>query len=343
MAAESYTLHELSCIAMGARGATGAAASTSAMTSTACSRRLVLARRSSGSAIPTIRPGPSYARRGRDHAERTPPRIAVVIDGAYAEYADDPEYGDGLSSSGAGYPERDRAAHACRRPMASPVCGSASRRLMPRICVMLDRLREPFNMSRVATAAGPAALADLEWLRHCQGLNRRGRDFLSGEFARLGFDVVPSQANFILVDVKQDANALFERLHGSRHHRPPGEWVGVRLTYPRDCWYRGAEQAPRRRTREPPRYGAGSRRARVSCRASASGLNLLHVAQATMPGPTRRGMMADSPDQRRWPGASSRRPPALSRRVLRRHRLRPAAVRLGPGRRGSAHRCTRRR
>ena len=55
-------------------------------------------------------------------------------------------------------------------------------------------------------------MTDFEWLRHCQRLNAEGRDFLSDAFVRLGFDVVPSQSNFILVDVKQDATALFERL-----------------------------------------------------------------------------------------------------------------------------------
>jgi histidinol-phosphate aminotransferase len=82
----------------------------------------------------------------------------------------------------------------------------------PTVCRMLDRLREPFNLSRAATAAGPAAVTDFEWLHHCQRLNAEGRDFLTAAFARLGFDVVPSQSNFILVDVKQDARALFERL-----------------------------------------------------------------------------------------------------------------------------------
>lgn len=32
------------------------------------------------------------------------------------------------------------------------------------------------------------------------------------ELTRLGFDPVASQTNFVLVDVKQDADAVFERL-----------------------------------------------------------------------------------------------------------------------------------
>jgi histidinol-phosphate aminotransferase len=55
-------------------------------------------------------------------------------------------------------------------------------------------------------------VTDFEWLRHCQRLNAEGREYLTDAFTRLGFDVVPSQSNFILVDVKQDARALFQRL-----------------------------------------------------------------------------------------------------------------------------------
>ena len=142
---------------------------------------------------------------------KLPPRVAVVIDGAYAEYVDDADYGDGLELVRRGHP------NVIALRTMSKAYGLAGLRIGfaaadQGICTMLDRLREPFNLSRVATAAGPAALADTEWLRHCQDLNREGRGFLTREFIRLGFDVVPSQANFILVDVKTDADALFAQL-----------------------------------------------------------------------------------------------------------------------------------
>ena len=138
-------------------------------------------------------------------------RVAVVIDGAYAEYVDEAGYGDGLELVRRGHP------NVIALRTMSKAYGLAGLRIGfaaadEGICTMLDRLREPFNLSRVATAAGPAALADTEWLRHCQDMNREGRGFLTNEFTRLGFDVVPSQANFILVDVKRDADAVFAQL-----------------------------------------------------------------------------------------------------------------------------------
>ena len=143
--------------------------------------------------------------------DRIPVTVAVVMDGAYAEYADDPSYGDGLE-----FVRRGHANVIALRTL-SKAYGLAGLRVgfaaaAPAVCRMLDRLREPFNLSRLATAAGPAAVTDYDWLRHCQRLNAEGRAFLNESFSRLGFDVVPSQSNFILVDVHQDARSLFERL-----------------------------------------------------------------------------------------------------------------------------------
>lgn len=143
--------------------------------------------------------------------DRIPVTVALVMDGAYAEFADDPDYGDGLEFVRRGHP------NVIALRTLSKVYGLAGLRVgflaaSPTVCRMLDRLREPFNLSRCGTAAGPAAVTDVEWLQHCQRLTAEGREYLSAAFTRLGFDVVPSQSNFILVDVKQSSKALFQRL-----------------------------------------------------------------------------------------------------------------------------------
>lgn len=211
VAAESYALHEFSCIAMGAEvrrvPLRDFRYDVDGMLAAVGPRTKIVWLCNPNNPTGTI----LTLAQIENMLSELPARVAVVVDGAYAEYADDPEYGDGLSFVRRGYP------NVIALRTMSKVYGLAGLRIgyaaaAAEICVMLDRLREPFNMSRVATAAGPAALADVEWLRHCQDLNRRGRDFLSEEFVRLGFDVVPSQANFILVDVKRDATTVFQRL-----------------------------------------------------------------------------------------------------------------------------------
>ena len=91
-------------------------------------------------------------------------------------------------------------------------CDSVMASQQPRYDELLDTIKEPFNLNRLSLVAGPAALADGEWVASCVEQNRRGRDHLTVELTSLGLDVVASQANFVLFDARQDADALFERL-----------------------------------------------------------------------------------------------------------------------------------
>lgn len=140
-----------------------------------------------------------------------PATVAVVVDGAYAEYVDDPDYGDAIALVKRGYP------NVIALRTLSKAYGLAGLRIgylvaNPLVCNFLDRLREPFNMSRAATAAGPVALHDQAWLRKCQEANRAGRTYLTEELTRLGFDVVPSETNFVLVGVPGGARELYQSL-----------------------------------------------------------------------------------------------------------------------------------
>jgi len=63
----------------------------------------------------------------------------------------------------------------------------------------LLKVKLPFEPSSVAQAAGIGALADREFLHHSLELNARGLKFFSAAFAGLGFTVVPSDANFVML------------------------------------------------------------------------------------------------------------------------------------------------
>jgi histidinol-phosphate aminotransferase len=211
VATESYALHGLSCVAMAATVRSvplrGYRYDVDAMVAQVNERTKILWLCNPNNPTATIITRDEMD----DLLTRVPEAVAVVVDGAYAEYADDPEYGDGIALVREGRP------NVIALRTMSKAYGLAGLRIgyaaaHPEVCRMLDRLREPFNMSRVATAAGPAALADVEWLCRCQRLNCAGRDYLTREFERLGFDVVPSQANFILVDVKRSGDELFAQL-----------------------------------------------------------------------------------------------------------------------------------
>ncbi|MCD6732896.1 MAG: histidinol-phosphate transaminase [Burkholderiaceae bacterium] len=76
---------------------------------------------------------------------------------------------------------------------------------------LMNRVRQPFNVSTVAQAAAIAALDDADFLQRSYELNRQGLARLQSAFARMGFEYVPSHGNFVLVRVG-DAGAVFEGL-----------------------------------------------------------------------------------------------------------------------------------
>ncbi len=143
--------------------------------------------------------------------DAAPVTTAIVIDQAYCEFVDDLACADPLDFLARGH----RNVIALRSfsksyALAGVRLGYAV--ADPVVCQMLDRISEPFFVSRTACAAGLAALGDEEWLRESTSTVREGREFLSRELAALGWDVVPSQGNFILADTHRDGRALFHAL-----------------------------------------------------------------------------------------------------------------------------------
>ena len=140
-----------------------------------------------------------------------PETVAVVVDQAYGEFVDDPDYAEGVSLVREGHRNLivlktfSKAYALAGLRLGYAVADEA-------VCRMLDRIEEPFFLNRAATAAGPAALADTAWLQRTLTAVRQGRDYLQRELIQLGCDVVPSQANFVFVDVGVSGRDLFERL-----------------------------------------------------------------------------------------------------------------------------------
>ncbi len=142
--------------------------------------------------------------------ERIPPDVLVVLDEAYAEWADDP-----------GFP--DAVALLRRHPNLvvlrtfSKIYGLAGLRVgyaiaAPEIVGSLDQVREPFPVDRLAQAAAEAVLDDEPYVRASFENNRRGKAFLAQAFAGLGLRHLPSQANFLLVDLGTPAAEAADRL-----------------------------------------------------------------------------------------------------------------------------------
>jgi histidinol-phosphate aminotransferase len=139
-----------------------------------------------------------------------PPEVIIVMDEAYFEYADAPDYPDSLELRKL----RERLV-VCRT--FSKIYGLASLRVgyavaSPTIIDYMNRVRAPFNVSALAQAAATAALDDAAHVQTARALNIEQRRRLTEALTALGLTVAPSQANFVLVDVKRPARAVYEAL-----------------------------------------------------------------------------------------------------------------------------------
>lgn len=139
-----------------------------------------------------------------------PPDVLLVLDEAYFEYADDPEYPDGVR-----WVREGRQVAVLRT--FSKVYGLAGLRVgygvaAPEVVEAVDIVREPFNSNVPGQAAALAALEDEAHVRRTLELVRSERERLAGALRERGHLVLPSLANFLFVDVRRDAAAVYRDL-----------------------------------------------------------------------------------------------------------------------------------
>ncbi|HHO59980.1 MAG TPA: aminotransferase class I/II-fold pyridoxal phosphate-dependent enzyme, partial [Thiotrichales bacterium] len=82
----------------------------------------------------------------------------------------------------------------------------------PDIADVLNRVRQPFNTNLLAQTAAQASLADTAHVEKSIAMNNAGKKLLASAFASMGLPTLPTMGNFISVNVKQDGQALYQRL-----------------------------------------------------------------------------------------------------------------------------------
>ena len=96
----------------------------------------------------------------------------------------------------------------------------------PELLAAMNRLKTPFNTSGVAQAAALAAMNDREHVRRCIETNAVERKRLSEGLAKLGLHPVPSEANFVFINVGEHAPRLCEELLHLGVIVRPLAWMG---------------------------------------------------------------------------------------------------------------------
>jgi histidinol-phosphate aminotransferase len=130
--------------------------------------------------------------------DEAPPDVLVVMDEAYAEYADPEPEGPAIL--------REGRARLCVLRTFSKVYGLAALRVgyalaSPEIADGLDRVRPIFNVNQPAQEAALASLHEEHAIAGRVEHARRARAMLAEALAAAGLDPEPSQTNFVYAEV----------------------------------------------------------------------------------------------------------------------------------------------
>lgn len=123
-----------------------------------------------------------------------PPQGILVLDEAYGDFADQPHRAELLRRPGA---ERVIITRSFSKSfsLAGLRLGFAIAR--PELISGMIKVKDSYNCDTLSLAGGLAAISDLATMEQNVAAVRRTRERLAAGLAKLGFDVVPSQANFV--------------------------------------------------------------------------------------------------------------------------------------------------
>ncbi|PSL48459.1 histidinol-phosphate aminotransferase [Salsuginibacillus halophilus] len=156
--------------------------------------------------------------------ERVPKDVMVILDEAYYEFI----RGDNDPNSLA---LLDKHTNLVILRTFSKIYGLASARIgygimHPEMVAELLKSKEPFNVNRMAQAGALAALDDEAFLHMTLEENNRGRMYLEEEAEALGLSYFDTHTNFIMIDVKMDAELVYNRLLEQGVIIRPGHMMG---------------------------------------------------------------------------------------------------------------------
>ena len=159
-----------------------------------------------------------------------PGDIPVFIDEAYHHFVDDPNYEPSVK-----YVIEGRKVIIART--FSKIAALAGMRLGYAVAPkeIIDQLRPfvmAYNTNVIVKFGGVASLKDTANEARIKQLNKQIRDRVTNELKAMGYEVIPSQSNFFMVNVKKDVTAVAEEFLKKgfvvgRKFPPMTEWLRV--------------------------------------------------------------------------------------------------------------------
>lgn len=171
------------------------------------------------------------------------PQTYVVVDEAYCEYVSDKNYPDTLSLQKQ-YP------NLIILRTFSKIYGLAGLRVgyaiaTKEIIAQIEHYQPPFTVNRLASIAASAAIKDTQFVKNSFDQNLKLRSVIDKELRNLGYQIVPSQGNFIFIHFESEERRdfIFEMLKSQnvivRKMDYFGDYKAFRLTIPKteNCQY----------------------------------------------------------------------------------------------------------
>jgi histidinol-phosphate aminotransferase len=168
---------------------------------------------------------------------QVPEQVLVVLDEAYNEYLAPEQQSDSVAWLA-------RFPNLVLSRTFSKAYGLAGLRVgyalaAPQVADLLNRVRQPFNVSNVALAAASAALADQAFVAASYQLNRQQMAVITDGLNQLGLAFIPSAANFVTFKVGDGALVNAALLQRGVIVRPIGgyglpQWLRVSIGLPEE-------------------------------------------------------------------------------------------------------------
>jgi len=141
--------------------------------------------------------------------DKVPDRVIVVFDEAYYDFAAGPDFPDTLAALRHGSRVVILRTFSKMASLAGLRIGYAI--ADPDCIALMNRIRQPFNVTTLAQIGALAALGDEAHVRRSVEAVREAVRSLSAALDALGVRYVPSRANFILAEF-DDATRVYEQL-----------------------------------------------------------------------------------------------------------------------------------
>jgi histidinol-phosphate aminotransferase len=141
---------------------------------------------------------------------QVPGHVIVLLDEAYFEYVDKPDYPNGVDYLPQ-YP------NLVVTRTFSKAYGLAALRVgygvsSEQLADLMNRVRPPFNVDSFALAAAVVSIKDENYVRQSKALNDQGMSQLEAGFDQLNVNWIPSVGNFICFEIPGRAMAVFNGL-----------------------------------------------------------------------------------------------------------------------------------